>query len=720
MLSSCGSTSLDADGSGAGSCVTATRDASGCSDAGRGDATALDGNGDTGGADGRAGTGGADGSGQAGDGGNAQAAMVTSYLVNPAHTNAVSDPTLVPPFGLLWSMPLAGGGLGFPLIAGGRIYLTIGGSPPQLEALDESTGNILWGPIGLSGYNMASQAYDAGRVFTYTGDGTVDAFDAATGARVWSGQVAAPFGNPDAPTAYGGLVYVPTPGSLIALDEATGNQVWSATLDGPSVSSPAVTEDGVFASAGCGGMYAFNRTTGALLWNTGPACDGGGSDAPAVFGGRVYVQLDPTVAPVVLDAHTGAMLGSFCSVTSPAFDGTRGFCDLRTDLEAIDLTSGSTAWTYGAGLSVNMDPFVAAGTVFVSSDSGKLYEVDEQTGAMVWSTQVDPLGTGAVVGGEGILLAQLYTGGLAAYRHVDVPDAGVVIGDGGPATPIVLASGQSSTSLALSSTRVYWTDYAAGQVRSVDKSGGQPVTVDDAPGTYPWGITVDATNVYWTVPNFVTGGMNPTIMSIPIAGGAATTLAASAGGPTAIVVSPTTAYWANDNAIDIQSVALDGGPVANVASGSQAGIGLAIDATNLYWSTSAGIFVQPLAGGTTRNLASAGADALAVDATNVYYVAATSNGAGVVAFVPIAGGAPTTLTSGRTASLVAVAVDDRNVYWIEGNGTIGQAALAAVPKSGGMVSVLASGMSSPSALAVDDSGIYFNDRAAGDIEKIAK
>jgi hypothetical protein len=68
----------------------------------------------------------------------------------------------------------------------------------------------------------------------------------------------------------------------------------------------------------------------------------------------------------------------------------------------------------------------------------------------------------------------------------------------------------------------------------------------------------------------------------------------------------------------------------------------------------------------------------------------------VVAFVPIAGGAPTTLASGRIGSLVAVAVDDRNVYWIEGDGTISQGALAAVPKSGGMVSVLASGLSSPS------------------------
>jgi hypothetical protein len=61
-----------------------------------------------------------------------------------------------------------------------------------------------------------------------------------------------------------------------------------------------------------------------------------------------------------------------------------------------------------------------------------MFGVDQATGAQVWSTEVDNLGASSLtVGGEGILLTQLYAGaGVVAYAHVDVPDAGVVPGDG--------------------------------------------------------------------------------------------------------------------------------------------------------------------------------------------------------------------------------------------------------------------------------------------------
>jgi hypothetical protein len=106
-----------------------------------------------------------------------------------------------------------------------------------------------------------------------------------------------------------------------------------------------------------------------------------------------------------------------------------------------------------------------------------------------------------------------------------------------------------------------------------------------------------------------------------------------------------------------------------------------------------------------------------VDGTDVYYVT-NSIGGNSVARVPIGGGNPTVLATGRIGSLVAVAIDGQNVYWLEGEGTIQQGAVAALPKTGGRVVVLASGLSDPTAIAVDDTGIYFT--AGGPIEKIAK
>jgi outer membrane protein assembly factor BamB len=470
----------------------------------------------------------------------------------------------------------------------------------------------------------------------------------------------------------------------------------------------------------CAETYAFKRTTGGLLWHHRASCDGGGSAAPAVFGGRVYVFGETSGALVVFDAQTGTVVGSLSSAYYPVFDGSRAFCNMRPALEAIDLPSGASAWTFDGDMQLNLIPFAGGGTVYVASDSGKIFGVDEASGAEVWSTQADSLGGAFPVGGEGILIANLYSGqGVVAYGHVDVPDASVVIGDASIPSAVILASGEDPIGLALGDADVYWTNYSSGQVRSINKNGGQPVTVDDAPGTYPWGIAVDSTRVYWSVPNFYSGGTNAAIMSIPLAGDAATTLASNLDGPRLVVAGSANVYWTSYGPSAVESVPLDGGSVATIASDPQGGAGLAIDATNLYWSTAAGIFKAPLAGGAATSIGPAAA-AVAVDATNVYYVTATPNGSGVVALVPIAGGMPTTLASGRTGSLPAVAVDDQNVYWIEGDGTIADGAVAAVPRSGGVVAILVSGLSDPSVIAVDGSGIYFNNSAGGLVEKIPK
>jgi hypothetical protein len=174
-------------------------------------------------------------------------------------------------------------------------------------------------------------------------------------------------------------------------------------------------------------------------------------------------------------------------------------------------------------------------------------------------------------------------------------------------------------------------------------------------------------------------------------------------------------YWRSAGQDAVESVSVHGGPVASFGSEPNGALSVAVDATNLYWCADDGIFQQPLAGGPAITIGT-GANAIAVDGTHVYYVASDVNG-GSVARVPIGGGTPTVLATGRLDVVVAVAVDDRNVYWLEGEGTIAQGALAAMPKSGGNVTVLASGLSDPSALVVDDSGIYFNDFAAGGLIK---
>jgi outer membrane protein assembly factor BamB len=662
--------------------------------------------------------------GRQADGGSNAAApsMATSYLANPAHTSAINDPTLVPPLAQIWSVSYTGFSVQYPLVAGGAMYLLLKanatGTPSQLVALDEHSGATLWGPLNLDGLYVAGHAYDRGRVFALTTvTGEVRAFDAKSGAVVWTTTVSGTTEGGGPPTAYNGVLYIGGSGIVVAVDESTGAQLWSTSTDVPSGTSPAVTDDGVFVAGACGEAYALDRATGSVLWHHAPGCSSGFSGTAIVFEKRVYLVQGGRDATVVLDALTGSVLASTSFTNYPALDQGHAFFNANPALDDMDLSSGQNAWTFQGDMGLQSIPFVAGGTVYAPSSTGKMFGVDESTGAQTWSAQADALGGAApVVGAEGVLVAVLYSSlGVVGYEHVDLPDASVVLGDGAPPTPIVLASGGGAGSLALDGTNVYWTDGVNGEVRKVPKDGGASVVVNAAAGTEPWSVAVDSTHAYWTAPNFASGGPNSAVMSIPLIGGTATTLAAVAG-PMVLVANSTNLYWTSSGPAAIQSVPIDGGSVSTVVNDPSGATALAVDAHNLYWCSTDGVYQEPLAGGTALSIGPA-ATAVAVDGTDVYYV----TGGGSVGRVPIGGGAQTVLATGRIGTLAAVAVDGQNVYWIEGEGTIQQGAVAALPKSGGRVAVLASGLSDPSAIVVDDSGIYFTNPAAGGlVEKIAK
>jgi outer membrane protein assembly factor BamB len=174
---------------------------------------------------------------------------------------------------------------------------------------------------------------------------------------------------------------------VYGVDGPSGNVVWTAGVANGDSSSPAVSADGVYVSYACVQAYAFAPLDGRSLWHHNSGCEGGGGATPVLYGGRLWAR-DSVTGNLVLDAATGDSIASFSASAIPAFAGNRGFFQVGSMLQALDVDTRALLWTFaGDGMLVSA-PLVVNGVVYVGSSSGQLYGVDPATGARVWSDLV--------------------------------------------------------------------------------------------------------------------------------------------------------------------------------------------------------------------------------------------------------------------------------------------------------------------------------------------
>jgi len=378
-----------------------------------------------------------------------------AYQIDATHSGAQFDSVTTPPLIERWSRNL-GGQISYPLIAGGRIFVTVAnqsGNGSMLYALDEANGASVWGPVDLGGSRAWSNAaYDAGRVFAVNHDGVLRAFDAVSGALLWSTQLPDQNAFFSPPTASGGVVYTGGSGlgsTLYAVDEQDGTVNWSALFfDGINNSSPAVTPTEVcvsFAELAC-----FSPQDASLIWT-----QIGAAATPVIFGGRLYVG-DTLTPKLMYDAATGAPLGSFPPGPPPAFSGSTGFFLTGSILKARDAYSGAVRWSFTGDGTLSSAPIVVNGYVYIGSSSGKVYALDGSTGANVWTGNVgSPIQTAESLvtrphtglgAGDGVVVVPASTL-LVAYQSstqptptpLPTPQLQLVLDQSGPALDQVTA-----------------------------------------------------------------------------------------------------------------------------------------------------------------------------------------------------------------------------------------------------------------------------------------
>jgi len=378
-----------------------------------------------------------------------------NFQVNTTHTGSSSEP-LIPPLKQKWVVNF-GQPISYPLIADGKVFVTVKvptGQGTTLYALDSTNGAIVWSSaLGGNSWWSAS-CYENGRVFAMNGSGLLRAFDGATGNVIWSVQF--PQSIWDAPpTVFQGVVYVSGELKVHAVNANSGAVLWSSSVVNGDMSSPAVTNDGVYVSYSCPNVYKLDPATGAKIWFYSPGCSGGGGKTAALYNGKLYVR---DFSDTIFDSQTGTIIGSFNAKNTPAFSGSRGFFlngphffGSFGTLQARDVNTNAVLWSFAGDGRLQSAVLVVNDYVYVGSSLGKLYAVNAATGQQAWVTTAgtsipyvdeqnvsQPLTSFAA--GEGLLVVPTSTT-LVAYENDKTPPTLTW----GSLTPAANAAGWNNT-----------------------------------------------------------------------------------------------------------------------------------------------------------------------------------------------------------------------------------------------------------------------------------
>jgi outer membrane protein assembly factor BamB len=319
-----------------------------------------------------------------------------------------------PPLGVRWAVDL-GADVSYPVIAEGSVFVTVR-SPgtdygTTAVALDLATGSVRWTRAVPGTYYWSALAYDQGRLHLLDYDGNLSALSPATGATLWSRKLSQySFSTP--PVGYDGHVYLTGAGSgttVYAVRASDGSVAWQRPLVS-GAGTPAVDAGGVYVSMVCQRAVALNRATGAVRWEHGSNCTGGGDSIAALHGGRMYPLGDDGA---IYDAASGARVGEASFHGYVGFGEGTAYVPWLGGIRAVDAATWAQKWRLpGDGYDVGEAPLVAADHVYIGSEDGYVAALARSDGSVRWCAST-----------AGIPV-------MGATGNVDRPDAGLGAGNG--------------------------------------------------------------------------------------------------------------------------------------------------------------------------------------------------------------------------------------------------------------------------------------------------
>ncbi|WP_428027658.1 PQQ-binding-like beta-propeller repeat protein [Altererythrobacter sp.] len=254
-----------------------------------------------------------------------------------------------------------------PVVSGGKLVVV--DTNGVIHAFDAKTGAQLWTHKMDLGGRPANSAFGGGasiadgRVFATNGVGDVVALDAENGSLIWKVQPAGPLRG--SPTVAFGQVYVMTQDNQIfALEASDGSLVWqesgSATQAGVfGVAAPAAGQGTVIAGYSSGELSAYRYENGRVLWADALAR----TSISTEVGSLTDIDADP-----IIDSGRVFALGQ----------GGR--------MAAYELVTGQRIWELNlAGIST---PTIAGEWIFTLTDDARLLAIARSSGRVRWITQL--------------------------------------------------------------------------------------------------------------------------------------------------------------------------------------------------------------------------------------------------------------------------------------------------------------------------------------------
>lgn len=313
-----------------------------------------------------------------------------------------------------------------PLVAGGKVYtLDAAGT---VSAFSAASGAKVWSTSVTPENEKRAEGFggglamDGSRLYAVTGYGTAVALNPENGAVLWSQRIGEPIRS--SPTAAGGKLYfVSTDSVLHCLDGADGQELWRgrgvpqpATL--LSNVSPAVGQGIVVVAYPAGDLVAYQAGGGQPVWRETLARSGETS-AAGILADPARPVIDRGVVFAV--SHGGKMIAvaestgerlwtrSVTSTQMPWVAGESVFVvDVTGKLMALARADGRVRWVAEMpGAARWNGPVLAGGRLWLVSGEGALVSVDAQTGQITGTTNLGEkvFVTPVVAGGRMYIMA---------------------------------------------------------------------------------------------------------------------------------------------------------------------------------------------------------------------------------------------------------------------------------------------------------------------------